>query len=307
MNMSDSDTQKPRTCYLAASIDSDLKLIEELLVEKQIQPVVSADLSLTAATFLESIVNAISSADLFIALLNAEQSNENIYVELGIAIAKERRILIVTPPGRSLMVDIAELPVIRADITNRDALSFMLDQVLMEPPRKFRPQLPRPITQKGRPIGDFADELLVALDQNVRETEMIQLLMRALKESGYSTIAHESLLRYDRRADLIIWSDEFGPWIGNPLIIEVKKTFDKTVNWSAAVQQVLSYLQVSQTRSALILYANALVLPENLSSIAPPNIFFLDMHQLFNSMRMKSFAEVMVDLRNRRVHGKDAL
>jgi len=80
--------------------------------------------------------------------------------------------------------------------------------------------LPMPITQKGRPIGDFADELLAVLDQNVRENEMIQLLMRALEKSGYSTIAHESLLKYGRRADLIIWSDEFGSWIGNPLIIE---------------------------------------------------------------------------------------
>ncbi len=304
--ISNSDTQKARTCYVAASIDSNLIPIEELLAERQIHLIVSADLSLTATTFLESTVRAISAAELFIAVLNSEQRNDNIYVELGIAIAKECRILIVTPPGQSLMVDIAELPAVRADVTNRDAIGFMLDQVLMGPPRKFRHQLPMPITQKGQPIGDFADELLATLNQNVHERELIHLLVLALEKSGYPTLAHESLLESGRRADLIIWSNEFGPWIGNPLIIEVKETFDTKVNWNAIVQQMLRYLQLSQTRSALILYANTKIIPDNLSSIAPPNIFFLDIHQLFNAMRVKSFAEVMIDLRNRRVHGKDA-
>src|SRR5258708_33941790 len=148
--MSDSDsiaeatstTQAARTCYLAATINSDLKEVEKLLADRQIQPVVSADLSSAAMTFLGGAVNAISTADLFIAVLSSDQSNDNVYVELGIAIAKERRILIVAPPDRPLIVDIAELPAVRADITNHDAISLMLDQVLMAPLRKFRPPLP---------------------------------------------------------------------------------------------------------------------------------------------------------------------
>jgi len=48
MSTSDIDTQELRTCYLAAPINTDLKAIEELLVERQIQPIVSADLASTA-------------------------------------------------------------------------------------------------------------------------------------------------------------------------------------------------------------------------------------------------------------------
>jgi len=299
-----------RTCYLAAPLNTDLKAIEKLLVERQIQPIVSADLSTTAITFLEGVVNAISNADLFLAVLSSEQSNDSVYVELGIAIAKERRILIIAPPDRPLMVDIAELPIVRTDITNHDAISLMLDQVLMAPPRKFRSQLPLSVAQKGQPLGDFADELqekLKALGEHGREDEITQLLMLALEKSGYSTIANSPLLGYDRRADLVVWSDEFGPWIGNPLIIEVKSTLEKRADWSDAVRQVLSYLQLSQTRSALILCAKKAVPTDDLSSIFPPNIFFLDIYQLFTAMRTKSFAKVMIDLRNRRVHGIDDL
>lgn len=303
-----SNTRQTRTCYLVAPINTDLKAIEQLLVERQIQPIVSADLSSTAATFLEGAVNAISTADLFLAILGSEPSDDNIYLELGIAVAEGRRILIVAPPERPLIIDIAELPAVRADITNHEAIGLMIDQVLMTPPRKFRSQLPLRVTQEGRPIGDFADELqekFTALGKRGREDEITRLVTLALEKSGYSTIATNPLVGSDKRADLVVWSDEFGPWIGNPLIIEVKSALKKPGDWSGAVQQVLSYLHVSRIRSALILYAKAVGPTDEVSPISPPNVFFLDIHQLFAAMRTKSFARVMIDLRNRRVHGID--
>lgn len=307
-----SNIQKARTCFLAAPINIDLKAIEELLVARQIQPIVSADLSSTASTFLEGVVNAISNADLFIAVLSSEQHNNNVYIELGIAIAKESRILILAPLDVPLTLDIAEIPAIRTDVTNRNAINFMLDQVLVAPPRKYRPQLSVSTPQKGQPIGELANELLEKLDaprEQIREDEIIQLVMLALQKSGSSTIANNPLLgdsKFTRRADLIVWSDEFGPWIGNPLIIEVKRTLTGH-NYNNTVQQVLGYLQLSQTRSALILYANMTPSIGNLSPLYPPNIFFLDVHDLLSAMRTKSFAQVMIDLRNRLVHGIDVL
>ncbi len=306
-----SNTQLTRTCYLAAPINTDLKELEKLLVERQIRPIVSADISSVATTFLGGTVDAISTADLFIAILSSEQSNDNVYVELGIAIAKERRILIIAPSNGPLMVNIAELPIVRATITNYDDISLMLDQVLMAPLRKFKPPLPIPTVQVGQPIGDFADELeekLVALGIQVRETEIIQLIRLALEKSGYTIIANNPLIGHGKNVghpDLIVWSDEFGPWIGTPLIIEVKSSFRKQINWSEAAQQVLEYLQLSQTRSGLVLYTSTQTFPNNIVSQFPPNIFFLSVHQLFTAMRTKSFAEIMVDLRNRRVHGID--
>src|SRR5258708_17303461 len=130
--------------------------------------------------------------------------------------------------------------------------------------------------------------------------------MQALEKSVYSIDGNNSRLGPDksvRSPDLVVWSDEFGPWIGNPLIIEVRRYFRGKVNWSDIVEQVLTYLQLSQTRSALILYATPQVIPSNVLSQFPPNIFFLSIHQFFAAMHTKSFAEIMVDLRNRRVHG----
>jgi hypothetical protein len=308
-----SNTLPTRTCYLAAPINTDLKEVEKLLLDRQIQPVVSADLSSAAMTFLRGAVDAISTVDLFIAVLSSEQSNDNVYVELGIAIAKERRILIVAPPDRPLIINIAELPTVRADITNYDAISLMLDQVLMAPLKKLRPPLPPSTVQMGRPIGAFADELeekLDALGVQAREDEIVWLVMSALEKSGYSIVANNSFPGPNEKAsrpDLVVWSDEFGPWIGNPLIIEIKSYVRGKANWSDIVEQVLTYLQLSQTRSGLVLYVSPQTLPSNIVSKFPPNIFFLSVHQLLAAMRTKSFAAIMVDLRNRRAHGIDSV
>jgi hypothetical protein len=93
------------------------------------------------------------------------------------------------------LLDIAEIPTIRAGVTNHDAISLMLDQVLVAPPRKYRPQLPLPVTRKGQPIGDLADELLEkleALGEHGREDEVVQLKDKGISPaqcSGYSAIS----------------------------------------------------------------------------------------------------------------------
>src|SRR6266566_1761692 len=317
MGMSDSNatmetianTPQARTCYIAAPLNTDLKALEKLLVERQIQPIVSADLSSEAITFLGGIVNVIATADLFVAILNEEQNNANVYLELGIALGIGCRILLIAPPDKPLMVDIAELPAVRTDLTNHEAIGLMLDQVLLSPPRKLTAQPSIPVAQKGQPIGDFADELqeqLNALSDRGREVEIVRLVREILEKSGYAPIATNLLLGSDKRADIVVWSEEFGPWIGNPLLIEVKKVAGRK-DWKGIVDQVQNYLQISQTRSALILYVKPADTPEISPSIAPPNIFFLDIHQLLTAMRTKSFAKVMIDLRNRRVHGIDTV
>ncbi len=298
-----------RKCYISAPLHTDLKALETLLRERQIEPILSADLSSEAITLLGGIVNVIATADLFIALLDEEQKNANVYLELGIALGIGCRILLIAPPDKPLMVDIAELPAVRTDLTNHEAIGLMLDQVLLSPPRKLTAQPSIPVAQKGQPIGDFADELqeqLNALSDRGREVEIVRLVREILEKSGYAPIATNPLLGSDKRADIVVWSEEFGPWIGNPLLIEVKKVAGRK-DWKGIVDQVQNYLQISQTRSALILYVKPADTPEISPSIAPPNIFFLDIHQLLTAMRTKSFAKVMIDLRNRRVHGIDTV
>src|SRR6266496_1024833 len=130
---------------------------------------------------------------------------------------------------------------------------------------------------------------LKALETLLRERQIEPILSADLSSEAITLLG--GIVNVIATADLFI-----------ALLDEVKKDAGRK-DWKGIVDQVQNYLEISQTRSALLLYVKPADTPEMSPSIAPPNIFFLDIHQLLTAMRTKSFAKVMIDLRNRRVHG----
>jgi hypothetical protein len=286
----------------------NLKALVGVLEEKDMIPVLTSVLHSTATTLLEENIRAISQADLFIALLSSTEENAHVFFELGIAIASKVRTLLIAPMDIRLPPNIAQVPLICTDPENKGALAFAIEQVLSpRTPTKFRSDLSfRP---KQQPIGDFADKLLERLDElgdKIQEIEVVDLVKLALQESGISIITQSATPivehRQVARADLALWSDEFSPWIGNPLLIEVKVFRQKQMGIGDVVEQVLAYLQPDTFRSALILYTGEPSL-QTLSPRMYPNIFYMEVRELFTQLRTKSFAQILIDMRNRRVHG----
>lgn len=319
MSASGSDPNRPseqiknkqRTCYLSAAPQINLKALVDVLEEKDMTPVLTSALRSTATTLPEENIRAISQADLFIALLSSTEENANVYFELGIAIASEVRTLLIAPMDIHLPPTVAQVPLICTDPEDKEALAFAIEQVLSaQTPAKFRSDLP--FSPKQHPIGDFADKLLERLDalgDKIKEIEVVDLVKLALQESGISIITQSPTPIVERRqdakaarADLALWSDEFSPWIGNPLLIEVKVFRQGRIRISDVVEQVLAYLQPDATRSALILYLGEPSL-QTLSPRIYPSIFYMEVRELFTQLRTKSFARILIDMRNRRVHG----
>jgi hypothetical protein len=295
-------------CYLSAAPQINLKALVDVLEEKNMTPVLTSALHSTATTLLEENIRAISQADLFIALLSSTEENAHVYFELGIAIASKVRTLLITPLEIRLPPNIAQVPLICTDPQNKGALAFAIEQALSSrTPTISRSDLS--FRSKQQPIGDFADKLLERLDElgdKIQEIEVVDLVKLALQESGISIITQSPIPmvepRQAVRADLALWSDALSPWIGNPLLIEVKVFRQKQIAISDIVEHVLAYLRPDTTRSALILYIGE----PSLQSLSPrmyPYIFYMEVRQLFTQLRMKSFAQILIDMRNRRVHG----
>src|SRR6266487_29218 len=300
---------KRRTCYISAAPQINLQALIDLLEEKDLKPILTSALHSTATTLLEENIRAISHADLFIALLSSTEENAHVYFELGIAVANDVRTLLITPMDIRLPPNIAQVPLICTDPENKGAIEFAIEQVFSAPaPTKFRSDLSS--RSKQHPIGDFSSQLLERLDSlgdKFRETEIVDLVMLALQEGGVSIIARSpaTLKAGQTRnfsADLAIWSDDFNPWIGNPLLLEVKAFKQKHVQIDDVVEQVLTYLQPNNARSALILYVGEPSL-QTLSPQAYPNVFYMEVRELFVRLQTKSFAQILIDMRNRRIHG----
>ena len=107
---------------------------------------------------------------------------------------------------------------------------------------------------------------------------------------------------YERGADFAVWSDVLQPFVGNPLIVEIKSPIQDKASAKRAVEQLTSYLDSSGARWALLLYGDGPASTASLWSTAPPNVLVMSVTEFLEALRVRAFPEVIRDLRNARVH-----
>jgi hypothetical protein len=70
-----------------------------------------------------------------------------------------------------------------------------------------------------------------------------------------------------------------------------------------AAQQLSIATAAAGTGWGLLLYGDILMSEDRLRFAGPPNVLVLSLTSLFEQMKSRPFAEIIKDLRNRRVHG----
>jgi len=197
------------------------------------------------------------------------------------------------------------MPYIRADIHDTQAISSALDMMLELPEAKK--SRPTQLIIRGTPIGRLANTLidkLTSLGSQASEQVIAEIVLTALKAGGLSAFSYSSTR--DTGADISVWADELGPSVGNPFLIEIKKSLTDTEQFLSASAQVSAYLQRSNARWALVLYLSGPSSEPGLPQLSTSKVLFLRVRGLLNELRHNSFAEVVRHLRNRRVHGTDS-
>jgi len=296
---------KKLKCLITAPYGADLRPIETLLAKRRMDFVALSDLPVRGATLREKVTEAISKADLFIAILDPKSSNANVYFELGYAQGIGIRTLVVMPPDlKQLPPEIMESLYVRADASNNEAVNFALDQIIASPQaRKHRPMRG---VRLSHPIGDQADQLIRELDalgDRATEADLQRMLVSAIETSGISLFTHSK--KPHTGADLAVWSDELEP-IGNPLLIEIKKQVTGRAQINDILGQVLKYLDASNTRWALVLFVKGQFDPSLVTDQGfVSRVMFLKIRDLFDGLRNSSFVDLVRNLRNRYVHGID--
>jgi len=123
----------------------------------------------------------------------------------------------------------------------------------------------------------------------------------ALRLAGVDVISEAAVA--NRRVDFAIWSDALQPVMGNPLLVEVKGELRGADALRKAAQQLSTATAAAGTGWGLLLYGDVSISDERLLLAVPPNVLVLSLSTLFEEMRERPFAEIVKDLRNRRVHG----
>jgi hypothetical protein len=270
-------------------------------MQRGIRVVVPDDLY-PGANWSEGISRKIGDVDLVIGVLTSERRSQWILFELGQAAALGRQIVLIAPPK------LAEVPshlkrflVIRAGPKNRGAIDFALDQILASPERSKTP----PIASPSKPaLGSDADPIITDLRWAIESNDyrgVERVVVQALRGSGAEIVSEAS--NPDLGADIAVWSDALQTFVGNPLLIEVKSRIHGADELRRAANQLFAAVTSRGGNWGLLLYGQG---PQDLALSPkglPPTVLVYSIGELIEQLRTRSFAEVIRDLRNRRVHG----
>ena len=133
------------------------------------------------------------------------------------------------------------------------------------------------------------------------EIEQEIVVADALRSSGTDVVVTSP--SHDVGVDLAVWSDVLEPFVGNPLLIEVKGRIRGKTEAKQVLRQLASYVSASGSQWGLLLYGDGPDIGGQPSASTFPNVLVLSLRSLLENLRTRAFPELIRDLRNRRVHG----
>jgi nucleoside 2-deoxyribosyltransferase len=289
-------------CFVAARSTTDTEPIRALLTARGITPVLAHEAPAPGLTVADAITSLISGSDMVLALLDRDDSTgdsaaTNVAFELGYAFAFNKKILMVAPPEADIPAAISALFCIRASFDDTEAVSFALDQLLAAPVPTSRPQ--RSPERVGRPIGAFAEQLLDRLDSEHAQADgqaLEQLVIEAVLASGASVATPLPEDNGDH-ADIAVWSDDLEPWVGNPLLIQVKGHIKGERDAAVARSVLMSSAEQGRGGLAIVLYGGG-PSPEDAAAFSSPSVLFMGLRDFLERLRSHRLVDVILPVRD---------
>jgi hypothetical protein len=294
------------SCFVSAPSGVILSKIRELLSVKGVKFIHPSEIILSGQNIREKISEAISQSDLFLAVFDQAHESGNTFFELGIAAALKKQIIILSPPNFEIPSDLTGFLYLRTDAENTEALGFAIDQLLEAPIRKKKKILPKKRSKATKQSSIKVAELVEKsnlLGPIVTDYELERFVAEMLKESGVSIVIVGQ--PKGAGADLAIWSDDLGSILGNPILIETRKNIRTHDQAKQITNQLLGYLDKTNSRSALVLYLEGLSSREAQKTAEVFNVFFFQIGELLQQLQDKSLVEIVRTRRNIVAHGGD--
>ncbi len=288
--------------FISAPASVDTSKLRETLELRGFDPFTLEDAEAAGRSISDLIEDSIDSADLILVVVPHHGTrNPNVFIELGYALAKKKRILALVPPDEELFL--GDVPYLRTELDNQEAIGVGLDQVLAAPKGKGKGKSRKDSVKKTKPLGAAADRLIEEIRANrgqMTETEFLDVVRRAIEESGVSTVVGK-LASADRGVDLAVWSDDLEPLIKNPVVIELKSRLQGKKHFEQAIAQLTRALDMSRTQLGLLIYT-ASDGDIDQEALHDPRILVFSLEEFLRLLKEKGFGDLLRHARNVRVH-----
>lgn len=223
----------------------------------------------------------------------------NVLYEIGVAHGLGKRALIVASPHSTIPFDLRSALVVRAGPGEFEPIHFALKQLLAASPTPIR-RSHATVEPPEHPLGRTTDALLQQLNtakQALSGYLLEEVVRKALEDSGVSLIAEPN--SPELRPDFAAWVDALDSSLGNPFIVEVKKSINSVRQRADTVRQVNRYLEWSNSKWALVLYEEGPRGPFLMAGPDAQTILFQQLEDFIRHLRTQSFAQAVAEAHSR--------
>lgn len=271
--------------YLAASRGANLRPLLDELKRAGYQPVFLSDELDAGETPIAAARKAISRSDLLLLILT-EGNSIGAAFEAGIAAAVDLPILIAATARAAVPASLRSFPVVSVKLAEPSRILDALQSL------SFGAARPRNSSHEV-PLGDRVERFLTSA-RNVTEAERIRSLAAAIEGTGALVVSTEDA--NDRGFDIAVWSDDLENSIGAPVLIEVKEYAS-----GEARKRVTAALR-SQPSGAVAILVYRTASNNRRPRIYDPQVLAIQEDALLLGLKERSFAEIVVMLRNSAAH-----
>lgn len=307
-------SKKHLSCFISVPHEVNVQMLADIVQSKNIEPLISSEVILRGAYVAEQTKEYIAQTDFVIAVLQTGISNANVYFDVGLAYALNKRVLVfVAPEISSLPWHPNDMIHIHTDIDNYEAMSFAIEQVAAAPPyphpqRKTADAL-LPTQKRPQPKNVSWSSLhqLDAHDASLTEDNVVEILVQAIQANGLLYASKERSVHGDNQStfgvDIALWVDELVPYFGNPFLIEVKKHLVQCSQIQDVARFVRKFLRQDYPNGVLVLYleGDSALIQQHLTN-THPDIFALSIKDFLTRLEQQHFADIILALRSQKMH-----
>lgn len=290
-------------CFISAPPGADLQVLTRAL-QQHGYSVCAPNTFAPGERWIDTLRRNLAEADLIIGVFQAGRPVSNVTFELGLAAGLGKRVIAIAPPTiDDLPQAFSAFLVIRAEPTNSEAIGFALEQIAAAP--KGGGIKRETVVSPSKILGNEVDKYIQRIESARLESELLVTLRSLLIAAGAEVVTLEPSFGNRLRPDIAIWSDALEPYVGNPLLIEVKRSIHRGIGLQKAVDQLQNYMRHAGSMWSILLYVDGLEGRSDLEFYArtAPNVIVLQMKTFVERLRHESFFHVVRTLRNKRVHG----
>lgn len=298
--------QPLETCLILAPLSVDTSPLRAKLSARGVRSREESALVTAGSFHSAALVTAIADVDFVCSVLPAGAVDPNVLVEIGMAVAKDRPLLLFVAPKVELPMVLRGRPYARASLRDREALDFHLDAFLKNAGRNGDGVESVPVNDRAH-LDSVA--LRAALDQVTiwelgdtapGESELVEFLSRLFEATGLvASTTRRSTTHGTHMADIAVWVDELEAVVGNPLLVEVVGRSPHTRPNARRFQQLLAENQTSL--GVLVRWGNDDDRDET-ETTRWPIVVNISVRELVEMLGQGRFGQTLLERRHSAVH-----